>query len=418
MSFTRKAVFRMLENLRHGSLEVVCPDGVRNFGDANADLHACIAIHNEGFFSRVLFGGDDAAGDSYVDGDWSSPDPVAVVRLAARNLGALEGGNPLFSMASRAFHRVLHMFKRNSVAGSKKNIQAHYDLSNDFFRLFLDRQMVYSSAVYRHAEDSLEDAQVEKLDRMCRKLGLGPKDHVLEIGTGWGAFALHASRNYGCRVTTTTISREQHDEAQQLFARSGEAGARIELLLEDYRNLKGSYNKLVSIEMFEAVGLEFYDAFFSACDRLLTPDGAMVMQAITMNEQRWDSYRKQSDWIQRRIFPGSELASVREILSSLKRATKLTMFHMEDIGQHYALTLAEWRRRFHESIEEVRALGFDEPFCRMWDYYLAYCEGAFRERHISDVQLMLTKNNSPAVLYGEVACLNSADLVEAANPRL
>ena len=400
-SFARKAVFRMLENVRHGALEVICPDGTYLFGEAGAGLRACIAVHDERFFSRVLWGGDDAAGDSYVDGDWSSPDAVAVVRLAARNLSELEGGNPLLSLANRLLNRLRHRMNRNTVLGSRRNIRAHYDLSNDFFRLFLDRNMVYSSAVYRQAGDSLEQAQVEKLDRICRKLQLGPEDHVLEIGTGWGAFALHASRNYGCRVTTTTISREQHDEARHLFARAGDAGARIRLMLEDYRNLQGSFNKLVSIEMFEAVGLDYYDAFFSTCDRLLTPDGSMVMQAITMNEHRFDAYKKQSDWIQRRIFPGAQLASIREILSSLVRSTRLSLYHVEDIGMHYACTLAEWRRRFHESIGEVRALGFDQAFCRMWDYYLAYCEGAFRERHISDVQLMLTKIANPAVLYGE-----------------
>ncbi len=401
MSFARKAVFRILENVRHGALEVVCPEQTYLFGEGGTGLRASIAVHDERFFSRVLWGGDDAAGDSYVDGDWSSPDPVAVVRLAARNLSELEGGNPVLSLANRLFHRLRHRMNRNSVVGSRRNIQAHYDLSNDFFRLFLDRNMVYSSAVYQHSNDSLEQAQIEKLDRICRKLRLGPDDHVLEIGTGWGAFALHASRNYGCRITTTTISREQHDEARQLFAGAGEAGARINLLLEDYRNLQGSFNKLVSIEMFEAVGLDYYDAFFSTCDRLLTPDGSMVMQAITMNEHRFDAYRKQSDWIQRRIFPGAQLASIREILNSLVRSTRLSLYNVEDIGLHYAYTLAEWRRRFHESLDEVRALGFDEAFCRMWDYYLAYCEGAFRERHISDVQLMLTKNANPAILYGE-----------------
>jgi cyclopropane-fatty-acyl-phospholipid synthase len=401
MSFARKAVFRMLEKLRHGALEVICPERTYLFGEGGTGLRAVIAVHDERFFSRVLWGGDDAAGDSYVDGDWSSPDPVAVVRLAARNLAELEGGNPLLSSANRLLQRLRHRMNRNTVAGSRRNIQAHYDLSNDFFRLFLDRNMVYSSAVYRDAGDSLEEAQIEKLDRVCRKLRLGPDDHVLEIGTGWGAFALHASRNYGCRVTTTTISREQHDEARQLFNSAGESGARIELLLEDYRNLQGSFNKLVSIEMFEAVGLDHYDAFFSACDRLLTPDGSMLMQAITMNEHRFDAYRKQSDWIQRRIFPGAQLASIREILNSLVRSTRLSLYNVEDIGLHYAYTLAEWRRRFHESIGEVRALGFDERFCRMWDYYLAYCEGAFRERHISDIQLMLTKNANPAILYGE-----------------
>jgi len=401
MGFASKAVFRMLENLRHGSLEVVCPEQTYVFGESGADLAASIVVHDERFFTRVLWGGDDAAGDSYVDGDWSSPDPVTVVRIAARNLSALEGGNPLHTSANRVLHRLRHLMNRNTVEGSRRNIQAHYDLSNDFFRLFLDQNMVYSSAVYQHADDSLEQAQVEKLDRICRKLRLGPEDHVLEIGTGWGAFALHASRNYGCRVTTTTISREQHDSAKQAFEEAGDAGSRITLLLEDYRKLKGSFNKLVSIEMFEAVGLAYYDAFFGACDRLLTPDGSMVMQAITMNEHRFDSYKKQSDWIQRRIFPGAQLASVREILDSLVRSTRLSLYNVEDIGIHYAYTLAEWRRRFHESMEQVRGLGFDERFCRMWDYYLAYCEGAFRERHIGDVQLMLTKNSNPAMLHGE-----------------
>jgi cyclopropane-fatty-acyl-phospholipid synthase len=407
MSFARKAVFRMLENVRHGALEVICPEQTYLFGEGGTGLQASLAVHNERFFSRVLWGGDDAAGDSYVDGDWSSPDPVSVVRLVARNLSELEGGNALLSFANRLFHRLRHRMNRNSIAGSRRNIQAHYDLSNNFFRLFLDRNMVYSSAVYRHANDSLEEAQIEKLDRICRKLRLGPEDHVLEIGTGWGAFALHASRNYGCQITTTTISREQHDEARQLFAGAGEPGARIKLLLEDYRNLQGSFNKLVSIEMFEAVGVDYYDAFFSTCDRLLTPDGSMVMQAITMNEHRFDAYRKQSDWIQRRIFPGAQLASIREILNSLVRSTRMALYDVEDIGLHYAYTLAEWRQRFRESIDEVRGLGFDETFCRMWDYYLAYCEGAFRERHISDVQLMLTKNTNPAILSGEPWACNS-----------
>jgi len=401
MSFARKAIFRMLGRLRHGALELVCPERTYSFGEAASALQACVVVHRERFFSRMLWGGDDAAGDSYVDGDWSSPDPVAVVRLAARNLNALEGANPLLPLANRAFHLLRSRMKRNTLAGSRRNIHAHYDLSNEFFRLFLDRNMVYSSAFYKDSADSLEQAQVEKLDRICRKLRLGPQDRVLEIGAGWGAFALHASRNYGCHVTTTTISRAQYDQARRSFAEAGEAGRRITLLLEDYRNLKGSFNKLVSIEMFEAVGLEYYDAFFSACDRLLTPDGSMVMQAITMNEHRFDVYKRRSDWIQRRIFPGAQLASVREILSSLVRSTRLSLFHMEDIGLHYASTLAEWRRRFDESLDKVRALGFDEAFCRTWEYYLAYCEGAFRERHIGDVQLMLIKNSNPAILHGE-----------------
>jgi cyclopropane-fatty-acyl-phospholipid synthase len=401
VSLARKPVLQMLAKLRHGSLELACPDRTYSFGDPNSDLRARVAVHDERFFSRVLWGGDDAAGDSYVDGDWSSPDPVAVVRIAARNMAALEGANPLLTAGSRAFHRVKHALKRNTISGSRKNIQAHYDLSNEFFRLFLDRNLVYSSAVYQRADDSLEEAQNEKLDRICRKLALGPQDHVLEIGTGWGAFALHASRNYGCRVTTTTISREQHDHAKESFHAAGEPGKRITLLMDDYRNLRGSFNKLVSIEMFEAVGLNYYDAFFSACDRMLTPDGVMAMQTITMNEHRFKAYTQQSDWIQRHVFPGGQLASIREVQNSLLRATRLSLYNLEDMGMHYAQTLAEWRRRFHASMGNVRGLGFDERFCRLWDYYLAYCEGAFRERYVSVVQVLLTKNANPAPLLGE-----------------
>lgn len=387
----RRLVFRMLDRLAHGSLEVVCADRSFHFGDAGSDLRACIAVHDERFFSRMLTGGDDAAGDAYVDGDWSSPDLVAVVRVAARNLEAIEAGNSWLRAVSRLAARVKHSMNRNTPAGSRRNIQAHYDLSNSFFRLFLDERLVYSSAVYPAPGATLEDAQEEKLDRICRKLDLGPADHVLEIGTGWGAFALHASRHYGCRVTTTTISAAQHEEARRLFSDAGDAGARITLLQQDYRSLTGTFSAVVSIEMFEAVGLEFYDTFFGVCDRVLAPGGRMALQTITMNERRFETYRRQTDWIQRRIFPGSELASLVEIQRSLARATSLSVFDLEDIGLHYAATLAEWRQRFHDSLTEVRALGFDERFCRLWDYYLAYCEGAFRERHISNVQLVLTK---------------------------
>jgi cyclopropane-fatty-acyl-phospholipid synthase len=232
----------------------------------------------------------------------------------------------------------------------------------------------------------LETAQQQKLDRICRKLELGPDDHVLEIGTGWGGFALHAARNYGCTVTTTTISREQHDYARERFD-----GERIELLLEDYRNLRGRYDKIVSIEMFEAVGLPFYDQFFGVCDRLLEPHGSMLIQTITMNDRTFPAYRRRADWIQKYIFPGSELASLTGVLQSLSRATKLLPFGLEDMGLHYARTLAAWRKRFHAAEAEVRKLGFDDRFIRMWDYYLAYCGGAFLERHISDVQLMMIK---------------------------
>jgi cyclopropane-fatty-acyl-phospholipid synthase len=307
-----------------------------------------------------------------------------------RNLACLERSNGALSLVSRIADTVRHRLKANTISGSRSNIRAHYDLSNDFFRLFLDRSMMYSCAWYETGADSLETAQLQKLDRICRKLELSPGDHVLEIGTGWGAFALHAARHYGCRVTTTTISSEQHDFARERFS-DDPAGERIELLFEDYRNLRGRFDKIVSIEMFEAVGFAFYDQFFGACDRLLQPDGSMLIQTITMNDQTFPVYRRRSDWIQKYIFPGSALASMSGILASLARATRLGLFHAEDMGAHYALTLAAWRERFHRQQKAVRALGFDDRFLRMWDYYFAYCEGAFTERHISDVQLVLSK---------------------------
>ena len=392
-----KSLFlRSLKNIKHGYLEVISGGESWQFGDGASALRASIFIHDQRFFRRAVLGGDVGMGESWMDGEWSSPDLVSVVRLAVRNLAAVEGQNRILNWLARGIDRLRHLLRDNSIRGSRKNINAHYDLSNDFFRLFLDPGMMYSCAFYESEEDTLEAAQFQKLDRICRKLRLGPEDHVLEIGTGWGAFALHATERYGCRVTTTTISREQFEVAERRFG-----GSNIELLFEDYRNLKGVYDKIVSIEMFEAVGLRHYDEFFGACDRLLKPDGSMLMQAITMNERSFPAYRRKADWIQKYIFPGSELASVGEILNSLRRATTLSLHHFEDIGTHYARTLAAWRDAFRSHLEEVRGLGFDERFIRMWDYYLAYCEGAFLERHIGDAQILLTKACNPKPLLGE-----------------
>jgi len=396
-----KLFLKTLEKLKFGTLELVSGGTRRVFGDGSGELAATVVVERPEFFSKVLFGGEDGAGEAYMTGDWWSPDMVSVIRMASRNLASLAGGNRLLNSVSRIALRARHKSRANTVAGSRRNIAEHYDLSNDFFRLFLDERMVYSSAVYETEADSLEDAQVRKLDRICQKLQLTPDDHLLEIGTGWGAFAEHAVRNYGCRVTTTTISQEQFKGAAERFARIGDEAGRIDLLLTDYRALSGKFDKIASIEMFEAVGLDNYDHFFGACERLLKPDGMMSMQAITMNEGRFPEYHRSSDWIQRRIFPGSELASVSEILRSLGRVTSMSMTHCEDIGIHYALTLAEWRRRFQAAREDVRRLGFDERFMRMWDYYLAYCEGGFRERYIGDVQLVLGKMHSSRALFGD-----------------
>ena len=408
-TLAKKLFLKSLENWSEGSLELVCPHETHRFGGGDIHLRtprsenpkAVLAVHDERFFRRAVLGGDIGVGEAYMDGDWSTPDLVSVVRLGVRNLNRMENSNRLLGVFSKTADFLSHRKNNNTQAGSRKNIAYHYDLGNDFYRLFLDESLAYSCAYYENPDDSLETAQRRKFEMICRKLQLGPRDHVLEIGTGWGGFAAYAAVNRGCHVTTTTISRQQHDFAQELFANLGTAGKRIELLFEDYRNLLGHYDKIVSIEMFEAVGYEHYDAFFGACHRLLEPDGSMLLQTITIQEAKFQQYRKQSDWIKKHIFPGAELASVTEIMRSLARATRMQAFHLEDIGMHYALTLREWRNRFLQKLPQVRTLGFDQRFLRMWEYYLAYCEGAFLERYISDVQLVLAKVTNQKCIMNE-----------------
>ncbi len=387
----KRAFLRSVEGIPEGRLEIICADGRYAFGHPNAELRATVKVHDDRFFLRAIFGGDTGMGESYMDGDWSSPDLISAVRLAVRNAAVLEPRNRLFSLASRAVDAVGQRLRDNSVRGSVENIRVHYDLGNEFFGLFLDPSLMYSCAYYRNPDDSLEDAQIEKLEQICRKLQLGPGDRVLEIGTGWGGFAFHAARHYGCHVTTTTISRKQHAYVAERLKNSPAMRNRIELLSLDYRQLSGSFDKIVSIEMFEAVGFRHYDEFFSACDRLLTADGSMFLQTITFLDQKFESYRHKADWIQKYIFPGSQLASVSGIASSLARATNLGLYHLEDIGLHYARTLEEWRARFQSRVMAVKGLGFDDRFIRMWDFYLASCAASFHERYIGDVQLVLAK---------------------------
>ena len=399
-SIAKRIFLRGLDSLHGGSLLLLMNGQSQIFGDQADALCATLEVRNERFFRRALFGGDVGLGESWMDGDWTSPDLVSLVRLAVRNRARLENDNSWLRTVSRGIDTLRHRRRDNTISGSSRNIHAHYDLSNDFFRLFLDSSMMYSCAYYQSGNDTLELAQFQKLDRICQKLRLSPEDHVLEIGTGWGGFAEHAVKHYGCRVTTTTISKEQHDLARERFA-SFDRENRIELLLEDYRNLRGKYDRIVSIEMFEAVGLAHYDEFFRACDRLLRPNGSMLLQTITINEQAFPSYIRQADWIQKYIFPGAELASLSEILRSLARVTSLGLYHAEDIGTHYARTLTEWRRRFQTVLPKVRDLGFDERFLRMWNFYLGYCEGAFLERHISDFQILLIKIHCQETLLDE-----------------
>jgi len=399
----KKLFFRSLEDVRGGFLEIVCPEETYTFGEPGAALHAMAVIHDERFFLRALSGADIGIGESYMDGDWTTPDLVALVRLCVRNLRLFDAQHKLVAAARGLSSRLRHRLRSNTLTGSRKNIRAHYDLGNDFYKLFLDPEMLYSCAHFRRHEDSLEIAQQQKLDLICRKLQFEPGDRVLEIGCGWGAFAIYAARHYGAQVTAVTISRAQYEFAAERLSHTDLAPGSVRLVLEDYRNLRGQYDKIVSIEMFEAVGFDHYDEFFAVCDRLLAPDGSMLLQTITLPEQEVAAYRRRVDWIQTYIFPGSELASISEISRSLTRTTQLALTSVESLGVHYARTLAIWRERFFEKLDDIRRLGFDERFQRMWDFYFAWCEGAFLERYINVAQILLAKNGTQKPLLGDPA---------------
>jgi cyclopropane-fatty-acyl-phospholipid synthase len=388
----RRALLGRLAGLDRGQLTILERGGRHVFGRPAADgeLAASIEVLDPQFWADAAFGGTVGAGESYVRGHWRAADLTALVRLMVRNRELLNGLDGGLALASAPLRRLLHWINRNTRSGSRRNIAAHYDLGNDFFRLMLDETLAYSCAIYPTPTSTLTEAQLAKFDAICRKLDLRPSDELLEIGTGWGGLAIHAARHYGCRVTTATISREQHAHARTAIAEAGLA-SRITLLLEDYRDLTGRYDKLVSIEMIEAVGARFLDTYFAACSRLLKPDGAMLLQAITLQDQYYEAALRTVDFIQRFVFPGSFIPSVTAITQAVRRATDLKVFHLEDIGPHYATTLRDWRRNVHAHLPEVRALGYPEEFLRLWDFYLSYCEGGFAERQLGDVQMLLTK---------------------------
>jgi cyclopropane-fatty-acyl-phospholipid synthase len=323
-------------------------------------------------------------------GYWSCTELTDLLRILIRNRESLESLDTGLSLLSAPLNKLLHALNRNTRKGSRQNVAAHYDLGNDFYELWLDPGMMYSCAYFDTPESSLEEAATEKLDRICRKLQLSAGDTVLEIGTGWGGFAIHAARHYGCHVTTTTISRSQFDYAKKAIAAAG-LEDRITLLLEDYRDLEGRFDKLVSIEMIEAVGHEYHDTYFRKCCELLKPEGQMLLQAITMADQQYDRYRGGVDFIKRYIFPGGCLTSVTDMCRTMTAGTDMRVIHLEDIGSHYATTLRHWHDRFSARIDEVRELGYPETFIRMWQFYLCYCESAFIERAIGDVQMLIMR---------------------------
>ena len=353
-------------------------------------LEAVISVADPDFYRAVAASGSVGAGEAFIDGQWQCDDLVALVRILVRNRDILDGMEGGLARLGGMVLRAWHALRRNTRDGSRRNIAAHYDLGNDLFSLFLDPSLMYSSAIYADASESLEVAATRKLERICQKLDLSPDDHVVEIGTGWGGFAIHAAARHGCRVTTTTISREQYDLARQRVAEAG-LDDRVTVLLEDYRDLTGTYDKLVSIEMIEAIGHQYLDTYFQTVARLLKPEGMALIQAITIEDHRYRQALKSVDYIKRFIFPGSFIPCVSAMLASAGSHTDLRLYNLEDIGPSYALTLRAWRERFLERLTAVRELGYDARFTRMWTFYLAYCEGGFLERSIGDVQMLFTR---------------------------
>lgn len=388
----RKLLFAQFTRLEHGELTFIDDLGTHRFGKRteHCPLSATIQVNHPQLYADAAFGGSVGAGEAYIRGLWRCDDLVSLVRIFVVNREVLNGMDSRWSCVSRPFLKLFHFWNRNSKAGSARNIAAHYDIGNELYELMLDDTMAYSCGIFATPQSTLRDASIAKFDAACRKLDLKPTDHLLEIGTGWGGLAIHAAQHYGCRVTTTTISRQQYELARAKVAAAG-LSDRITLLLDDYRDLTGTYDKLVSIEMIEAVGSQYLDTYLARCARLLKPDGAMLLQAITLQDQLYTQALKSVDFIQRFIFPGSFIPSINAISASLSRVTDFKVFHLEDIGPHYATTLNHWRQRFFTQLPAVRKLGYSEPFIRLWEYYLCYCEGGFAERQLGTVQMLLTK---------------------------
>jgi len=390
-SLSKRIVFSLLKKLNGGHIRLIENGSQVLFGDKDATINVTITIHDPKAYSSILWGGSIGAGEAYVEGLWSADDLVGVIQLFSRNLATLEQYEQRFGFLLNITNLFKHRLNRNSKKGSRTNIAAHYDLSNEMYKLFLDKAMQYSSAIYPSAQATLEEAQQHKLKTICEALNLTEDDQLLEIGTGWGGLACYAAKNYGCHVTTTTISDAQFELAKKRVEDEN-LSQKITLLKKDYRGLTGQFSKIVSIEMIEAVGHKFMPTYFSMIDTLLKPGGKTLIQAITMNDQRYDGYVKNVDFIQRHIFPGGHLPSVSVICDLLKNNTNMYMKQLSDYRIDYAKTLSAWRDSFLENREAITQLGFTDDFIRLWEYYFCYCEGGFRESAIGLVHIELVKN--------------------------
>lgn len=392
IDMTWKAVSALLRNLKIGKITVHLDDETHVFGSTELrNISAEVTVHNRQLLSDILTGGSMAAAEGYVKGYWDSPNLTAVVQLFAVNLNQpnQQTFRPLTALAKIPLN-IKHWLNKNSLTGSKKNIEAHYDLGNDLFTRFLDPSMMYSAAIYPSENATLEEAQIYRLDRICQKLHLSEDNHLLEIGTGWGSMAIHAAKHYGCKVTTTTISEEQYDYAKERIKEEG-LEEKITLLKQDYRLLDGKFDRLVSIEMIEAVGHKYLPGYFKKINDVLTDDGIALLQCITIPDQRYDAYKSSVDFIRKYIFPGGHLPSISMIHQQISDQTHMVVNHFEDITHHYARTLADWHKRFVDNYHLLDAEKYDRQFFRLWRYYFAYCEGGFKERSIGTSQIVFSK---------------------------
>lgn len=399
-AFLRRRLLAQLSPLQAGRLRLRDALGEVLLGSASSEPQVTVTVDDPAFYRKVAAQGSVGAGESYINGDWHCDDLVALVRLLVRNRDLLDGMEHGPARLGGWLLRGWNRLRRNSREGSRRNIAAHYDLGNDFFRLFLCSDLMYSSALFEHAQEPLEAASRRKLERICQQLQLKPGDRVVEIGTGWGGFALHAAREHGCHVTTTTISAEQHALASRRVAEAG-LQDRVTVLMQDYRDLQGQYDKLVSIEMIEAIGAEYLPTYMGTLQRLLKPDGVALLQAITIEDHRYEQARRSVDYIKRFVFPGSFIPSLSAIMAAKTAASDLQLIAQHDFGHSYALTLRAWRQRFLAQLPAVHAQGFDARFCRLWEFYLAYCEGGFLERSIGVSHLLLARpGHRPGTVEG------------------
>ncbi len=391
-SIGRRMIHRAIAQIRWGHIRLLDGDrGVESVSPVSpGEPSVVLRVLDPHFYSAAAFGGSVGIAEAYMDGLWETDDLPALIEIMTVNLSAMESLSTTIAAALAPFSRFAYRLERNTRGGSRRNIVAHYDLGNDFFALFLDPTMTYSCAIFENGATTLEQAQLEKIDRACRKLELKPVHHLLEIGTGWGALAVHAARHYGCRVTTTTVSDAQYDYATSRVREAGLSG-QITVVKRDYRDLVGQFDRVVSIEMIEAVGRAYLPTYFETCSRCLKPDGAALIQAIVIRDQYFEQAARRRDFLKKYIFPGSCLPSVKAMLDAVSARTDLRLWHLEDIGPHYQTTLHLWNEAFQGRLDAARAMGCDERFIRTWEYYFAYCEGAFRARHVGDVQMLLTK---------------------------